>query len=244
MSWYFYLPSCYHCTLENCYFMHPWRTNPNRAWPERKWQRCVTSDNSPVTLYSIRLEIFFSICISTAGENHLWPLLRLGIHQSVHRVSFSRGPQGKRQVQPTQVLFVQGEICWSWCVEAENATSRKNTSFYSLFQGLFRNFNDAFIPLLQPHMERLVADTHESKQRCVSEIISGLIRGCKHWSYLKACVNLPNSHEKISWNYINCVFKLGLTMTYAWFMLLQLRSLWVVCVIIIEIMHYLTQFIV
>lgn len=39
--------------------MHPWRTNPNRAWPERKWQRCVTSDNSPVTLYSIRLEIFF-----------------------------------------------------------------------------------------------------------------------------------------------------------------------------------------
>ncbi|CAG09459.1 unnamed protein product, partial [Tetraodon nigroviridis] len=59
---------------------------------------------------------------------------------------------------------------------------------FCLFKGLFRNFNDAFIPLLQPHMERLVADTHESKQRCVSEIISGLIRGCKHWSYLKACL--------------------------------------------------------
>lgn len=52
-------------------------------------------------------------------------------------------------------------------------------------QGLFRNFNDAFLPLLRPHMERLVADSHESKQRCVAEIISGLIRGSKHWSFSK-----------------------------------------------------------
>ncbi|KAK7902167.1 hypothetical protein WMY93_018936 [Mugilogobius chulae] len=56
---------------------------------------------------------------------------------------------------------------------------------FCLFKGLFRNFHDAFLPLLQPHMERLVADSHESKQRCVAEIISGLIRGCKHWSYPK-----------------------------------------------------------
>lgn len=39
-------------------------------------------------------------------------------------------------------------------------------------------------------MERLVADSHESKQRCVAEIISGLIRGSKHWSFLK--VQLQN----------------------------------------------------
>ncbi|XP_034040183.1 proteasome activator complex subunit 4A isoform X2 [Thalassophryne amazonica] len=56
---------------------------------------------------------------------------------------------------------------------------------FCLFKGLFRNFGDTFLPLLQPHMERLVADTHESKQRCVAEIISGLIRGCKHWRYTK-----------------------------------------------------------
>lgn len=56
---------------------------------------------------------------------------------------------------------------------------------FCLFKGLFRNFNGAFLPLLQPHLERLVADCHESKQRCVAEIISGLIRGCKHWSYAK-----------------------------------------------------------
>uniref|UniRef100_A0A672JBW9 Proteasome activator subunit 4a n=1 Tax=Salarias fasciatus TaxID=181472 RepID=A0A672JBW9_SALFA len=56
---------------------------------------------------------------------------------------------------------------------------------FCLFKGLFRNFSDAFLPLMRPHMERLVADSHESKQRCVAEIISGLIRGCKHWSYSK-----------------------------------------------------------
>uniref|UniRef100_A0A673CDK3 Proteasome activator subunit 4a n=1 Tax=Sphaeramia orbicularis TaxID=375764 RepID=A0A673CDK3_9TELE len=56
---------------------------------------------------------------------------------------------------------------------------------FCLFKGLFRNFGDVFLSGLQPHMERLVADSHESKQRCVAEIISGLIRGCKHWSYTK-----------------------------------------------------------
>uniref|UniRef100_A0AAY4C4F7 Proteasome activator subunit 4 n=1 Tax=Denticeps clupeoides TaxID=299321 RepID=A0AAY4C4F7_9TELE len=56
---------------------------------------------------------------------------------------------------------------------------------FCLFKGLFRNFGDAFLPLLWPHMERLVVDTHESAQRCVAEIISGLIRGSKHWSYSK-----------------------------------------------------------
>ncbi|XP_018548726.1 proteasome activator complex subunit 4A isoform X1 [Lates calcarifer] len=56
---------------------------------------------------------------------------------------------------------------------------------FCLFKGLFRNFGDAFLPVLQSHMERLVADSHESKQRCVAEIISGLIRGSKHWSYSK-----------------------------------------------------------
>uniref|UniRef100_A0A8C7M2N7 Proteasome activator subunit 4 n=1 Tax=Oncorhynchus kisutch TaxID=8019 RepID=A0A8C7M2N7_ONCKI len=56
---------------------------------------------------------------------------------------------------------------------------------FCLFKGLFRNFNDAFLPVLKPHMERLVADTHESKQRCVAEITSGLIRGSKHWRYGK-----------------------------------------------------------
>ncbi|XP_061914340.1 proteasome activator complex subunit 4A [Entelurus aequoreus] len=70
-------------------------------------------------------------------------------------------------------------------LEERKGKDKFSTRRFCLFKGLFRNFSDTFLPLLQPHMERLVADTHESKQRCVAEIISGLIRGCKHWSYTK-----------------------------------------------------------
>ncbi len=52
-------------------------------------------------------------------------------------------------------------------------------------QGLFRNYSDAFLPVLKPHMERLANDSHESTQRCVAEIIAGLVRGSKHWSFSK-----------------------------------------------------------
>ena len=52
---------------------------------------------------------------------------------------------------------------------------------------MFRNFDEAFLPIMKEHIERLVADTsrdtHDSNQRCAAEFIAGLIRGCKHWSY-------------------------------------------------------------
>ncbi|RXM29311.1 Proteasome activator complex subunit 4 [Acipenser ruthenus] len=48
-----------------------------------------------------------------------------------------------------------------------------------------QNFDNAFLPVLRPHLERLVADSHESTQRCVAEIVAGLIRGCKHWTFEK-----------------------------------------------------------
>ncbi|KFO18474.1 Proteasome activator complex subunit 4 [Fukomys damarensis] len=60
-----------------------------------------------------------------------------------------------------------------------------NPRRFCLFKGLFRNFDDAFLPVLKPHLERLVADSHESTQRCVAEIIAGLIRGSKHWTFEK-----------------------------------------------------------
>lgn len=55
--------------------------------------------------------------------------------------------------------------------------------FWCVEQGLFRNYSDAFLPVLKSHMERLAGDSHESTQRCVAEIIAGLVRGSKHWSF-------------------------------------------------------------
>ncbi|XP_043271653.1 proteasome activator complex subunit 4B-like [Venturia canescens] len=52
-----------------------------------------------------------------------------------------------------------------------------------LFKGLFRNHGIVHMKIFLPHLEHLVADSHESSQRCAAEIIAGLIRGTKHWPF-------------------------------------------------------------
>uniref|UniRef100_A0A4W3GV83 Proteasome activator subunit 4b n=1 Tax=Callorhinchus milii TaxID=7868 RepID=A0A4W3GV83_CALMI len=70
-------------------------------------------------------------------------------------------------------------------LEDRKGKDKFNPRRFCLFKGLFRNFDEAFLSVLKPHMERLAADCHESTQRCVAEIIAGLIRGSKHWTYEK-----------------------------------------------------------
>nr|XP_055026346.1 proteasome activator complex subunit 4A [Misgurnus anguillicaudatus] len=84
----------------------------------------------------------------------------------------------------SDVLFIDQFIRYL-SLEDRKGKDKFSPRRFCLFKGLFRNFEDAFLPLLKPHMERLVEDSHESTQRCVAEIISGLIRGSKHWSYNK-----------------------------------------------------------
>ncbi|KAK7086905.1 Proteasome activator complex subunit 4 [Halocaridina rubra] len=60
-----------------------------------------------------------------------------------------------------------------------------NTRRYWMFKGLFRNFGDTFVKQFQSHIERLVGETHKSSQRCATEIITGMIRGSKHWTFAK-----------------------------------------------------------
>uniref|UniRef100_A0A8B9HHN8 Proteasome activator subunit 4b n=1 Tax=Astyanax mexicanus TaxID=7994 RepID=A0A8B9HHN8_ASTMX len=68
-------------------------------------------------------------------------------------------------------------------LEDRKGKDKFNPRRFCLFKGLFRNYSDAFLSVLKPHMERLAGDSHESTQRCVAEIIAGLVRGSKHWSY-------------------------------------------------------------
>lgn len=56
---------------------------------------------------------------------------------------------------------------------------------FFMFKGLFRNFGDKFLPLFVDHLKRLVADKQESLQRCAAEIITGLLKGSKHWNFEK-----------------------------------------------------------
>ena len=67
---------------------------------------------------------------------------------------------------------------------------RNNVYVMSIFmQGLFRNYGDTFLAIFKPHIDRLISDTshdkHDSSQRCALEIMAGLLRGSKHWPYVK-----------------------------------------------------------
>ncbi|XP_046617317.1 proteasome activator complex subunit 4-like [Neodiprion virginianus] len=54
---------------------------------------------------------------------------------------------------------------------------------FVLFKGLFRNHGDVHLKHFLPHLKRLVAEKQESSQRCAAEIVAGLIRGAKHWTF-------------------------------------------------------------
>lgn len=77
------------------------------------------------------------------------------------------------QLDNVYVLLIQSRL----------VTHFKHVTVWCFEQGLFRNYSDALLPVLKPHMERLAGDSHESTQRCVAEIIAGLVRGSKHWNF-------------------------------------------------------------
>lgn len=65
-------------------------------------------------------------------------------------------------------------------LEEKKGKDKFNGFRFILFKGLFRNHGDAFLPLFQPHLDRLVGDRQESSQRCATEIIAGQLEYFKH----------------------------------------------------------------
>ncbi|GAV04190.1 hypothetical protein RvY_14503 [Ramazzottius varieornatus] len=57
---------------------------------------------------------------------------------------------------------------------------------YSIFRVLFRHFEDAFLPVLLPHIAKLISSKEEHQHRCAAEILAGIIRGSRRWPYKKA----------------------------------------------------------
>ncbi|XP_055349230.1 proteasome activator complex subunit 4A-like isoform X2 [Paramacrobiotus metropolitanus] len=70
-------------------------------------------------------------------------------------------------------------------VEDSKLHGKFDTYTYWIFRTLFRHFEDAFLPLLLPHLQRLIASKEEHQQRCAAEILTGIIRGSKRWPYKK-----------------------------------------------------------
>lgn len=60
---------------------------------------------------------------------------------------------------------------------------RFDTKIPALFKGLFRNFGPIMFEPFKKYVFEYCKSTCEQKQRFVIELIAGLLRGSKHWSY-------------------------------------------------------------
>jgi len=72
-------------------------------------------------------------------------------------------------------------------LEEKKGKDKFNALRCFLFKGLFRNHGIVHLKHFLPHLQRLVADKHESSQRCAAEIAAGIVRGAKHWPFQMTC---------------------------------------------------------
>ncbi|KAM9803831.1 proteasome activator complex subunit 4A [Neosynchiropus ocellatus] len=154
--------------------------------PDNKWLQ-YNSSNLPLTQQDWDQSVFVE---KTHWGYYCWPrkLMMYAPLEDQPKLSPTREEMTERE----QIIFdhFSDPVFINQFIEFLSLEDRKGKDKFSprrfcLFKGLFRNFQDLFLSVLRPHLERLVIDSHESKQRCVAEIISGLIRGCKHWNFSK-----------------------------------------------------------
>jgi proteasome activator subunit 4 len=58
-----------------------------------------------------------------------------------------------------------------------------NKSRMEIFQRLSKVFGNSLLPQLVPHLQELAISSNENKQRCACEVIAGIVRGSKHWTF-------------------------------------------------------------
>lgn len=72
-----------------------------------------------------------------------------------------------------------------WSLEEKRGQEKFNRSRCFVVKGLCDMFGQMIVDQLVPHIERLIRVTKnlESSHRCATELMSGIMRGLKHWPY-------------------------------------------------------------
>lgn len=73
-----------------------------------------------------------------------------------------------------------------WSLEEKKGRDKFNRSRFCLIKGVMNSFGDLFLDKFVKHLRPLIEDkASESNHRCAAEIMAGIMRGAKHWSYSK-----------------------------------------------------------
>jgi len=68
-------------------------------------------------------------------------------------------------------------------LEENKGRDKFDSRKFLMWKGIFRNYGVMVLEKLKEPLQKLCNDQQESSQRCAAEIISGLIRGSKHWTW-------------------------------------------------------------
>ena len=77
-------------------------------------------------------------------------------------------------------------------LEENKGRDKFSAARFIMFKGLFRNFGSSILSRFVDHLKRMVEHDNDSSQRCAAEIIAGVIRGAKHWSFESTEVTFKN----------------------------------------------------
>ncbi|CAL1599788.1 unnamed protein product [Knipowitschia caucasica] len=144
------------------------------------------SSNLPITEHQWDTQPYVE---KTHVGYYSWPremMIYAGCEKAKEDLSYEEMSEGDKIIHEyfTDAEFIE-QLIEFLSLEERKGKDSFNPRRFCLFKGLFRNYGDAFLPLLWPHLESLSADPHESSQRCLCEITAGLIRGSKLWSFSK-----------------------------------------------------------
>ena len=117
-----------------------------------------------------------------------WPEKLLVYAPQDKQLEFIQNPEDmKPEERPIIQSFLNQEFVENvvkfFSLEENKGKDKFDSRKFLMWKGLFRNYGDLCLNMLKPHIERLALAEVESQQRCAAEIIAGLIRGAKHWTW-------------------------------------------------------------